>query len=46
MLTQIKSANLLKNLHIKGKPLILFNIWDAGSAQAIQESRSKSDCDQ
>jgi 2-methylisocitrate lyase-like PEP mutase family enzyme len=42
MMTQIKHANLLKSLHIKGNPLILFNIWDAGSAQAIQEIGAKA----
>lgn len=41
MLTQIESANLLKNLHVKGEPLILFNIWDARSAQAMQEVGAK-----
>lgn len=38
---QIERANLLRNLHVKGDPLILFNIWDAGSAQAIQETGAK-----
>ena len=33
---QLEHAHLLNKLHIKGDPLILFNIWDAGSAQAIQ----------
>ena len=41
MPTQKERANLLNNLHIKGDPLILFNIWDAGSAQAIQASGAK-----
>lgn len=41
MKMQIERANLLKNLHIKGNPLILFNIWDAGSARAIQEVGAK-----
>lgn len=36
MTTQVEYATLFANLHIKGDPLILFNIWDAGSAQAIQ----------
>ncbi len=39
---QIERANLLKNLHVKGNPLILFNIWDAGSARAIQETGAKA----
>lgn len=38
---QLERANLLKNLHIKGNPLILFNIWDAGSAKAVQEIGAK-----
>lgn len=37
MITQRERANFLKSLHIKGDPLILFNIWDAGSAKALQE---------
>lgn len=40
-MTQIEHAKILTNLHIKGDPLILFNIWDAGSAQAIQEIGAK-----
>lgn len=42
MIAQIQQANLLHRLHIKGDPLILFNIWDAGSAQAIQEIGAKA----
>lgn len=38
---QIERANLLRKLHVKGDPLILFNIWDAGSAKAIQEAGAK-----
>lgn len=41
MTTQFDKFKLLKKLHIKGSPLILFNIWDAGSAKAIQESGAK-----
>jgi 2-methylisocitrate lyase-like PEP mutase family enzyme len=29
---QLEHANLLKALHIKGSPLVLFNIWNAVSA--------------
>ncbi len=39
---QIKRANLLTNLHVKGDPLILFNIWDPGSAQVVQEAGAKA----
>lgn len=38
---QVERANVLKDLHIKGDPLILFNIWDAGSAKAVQASGAK-----
>src|SRR5471030_2518997 len=41
MTTQHDRAKLLHNLHFKGDPLILFNIWDAGSARAIQETGAK-----
>ena len=41
MTNQVEYANILKNLHIKGQPLILFNIWDAGSAKAVQEIGAK-----
>ncbi|MGH9902797.1 MAG: isocitrate lyase/PEP mutase family protein [Pyrinomonadaceae bacterium] len=41
MATQREQADLLNNLHIKGDPLILFNIWDAGSAKALQEIGAK-----
>lgn len=41
MSTQLERAYLLKNLHVKGEPLMLFNIWDAGSARAIQEVGAK-----
>lgn len=42
MTTQIEHANLFKKLHIKRNPLILFNIWDAGSARALQEIGAKA----
>jgi 2-methylisocitrate lyase-like PEP mutase family enzyme len=39
---QTERANQLKSLHTKGEPLILFNVWDAGSARAIQEIGAKA----
>ncbi|MEM9023258.1 MAG: isocitrate lyase/phosphoenolpyruvate mutase family protein [Bacteroidota bacterium] len=30
--------NLFKQLHVKGNPLLLYNIWDAGSAKAVVEA--------
>ena len=41
MTTQSEQAQLLKDLHVKGKPLILFNIWDAGSAKTIEKIGAK-----
>ena len=37
MSTQRDHANLFAKLHIKGDPLILCNIWDAGSAKAVEK---------
>jgi 2-methylisocitrate lyase-like PEP mutase family enzyme len=42
MTTQTEKAKLFRDLHVKGNPLILFNIWDAGSAQAIEEAGAKA----
>ena len=42
MTTQKEKAEVFKSLHIKGSPLILFNIWDAGSARAIEEAGAKA----
>jgi 2-methylisocitrate lyase-like PEP mutase family enzyme len=41
MATQSEQVQLLKNLHVKGEPLILFNIWDAGSAKTIEKIGAK-----
>jgi 2-methylisocitrate lyase-like PEP mutase family enzyme len=38
---QLERAELLKTLHIKGDPLILFNIWDSGSALAMRAAGAK-----
>ncbi len=32
---QTHKAEQFRALHIPGKPLVLFNIWDAGSAKAV-----------
>jgi 2-methylisocitrate lyase-like PEP mutase family enzyme len=39
---QTESADIFTSLHVKGEPLVLFNIWDAGSARAIQEIGAKA----
>ena len=35
MSNQTHKANTFRALHVRGKPLLLLNIWDAGSARAI-----------
>jgi 2-methylisocitrate lyase-like PEP mutase family enzyme len=35
-------ARRLADLHVKGAPLALYNAWDAGSAQAIEEAGSQA----
>ncbi len=42
MISQIQKAKAFNNLHIKGCPLVLYNIWDAGSAIALQSLESKA----
>jgi len=42
MTTQREKADIFRDLHIKENPLILFNIWDAGSAKAIEEAGAKA----
>jgi 2-methylisocitrate lyase-like PEP mutase family enzyme len=42
MITQTRKAEQFRALHIPGKPLVLFNIWDAGSAKAVATSGAKA----
>ena len=42
MTTQKEKAELFGALHVKGDPLILFNIWDAGSARAVRDAGAKA----
>lgn len=35
MSAQKTKADLFRSLHVAGAPLVLFNIWDAGSARAV-----------
>ena len=43
-MTAIKRARPSNSdaLHIPGKPLVLFNIWDAGSAKAVAAAGAKA----
>jgi 2-methylisocitrate lyase-like PEP mutase family enzyme len=38
MSTQHTKAETFRSLHVGGTPLVLFNIWDAGSAKAVAAS--------
>lgn len=35
-------AKAFAALHRKGDPVVLYNIWDAGSAKAVAESGAKA----
>ncbi len=37
-MSQAEKATRLVNLHQKGNPLMLYNIWDAGGAKAVEEA--------
>lgn len=37
-MTQADRARAFAALHVKGTPLVLYNIWDAGSAAAVAEA--------
>jgi 2-methylisocitrate lyase-like PEP mutase family enzyme len=39
---QNRKAEHFRGLHIPGKPLVLFNIWDAGSAKAVGAAGAKA----
>lgn len=39
---QTRKAEQFRALHIPGKPLVLFNIWDAGSAKAVAAGGAKA----
>ncbi len=41
-MTQSEKAQQFAALHVKGKPLVLYNIWDAGSAKAVAEAGAKA----
>lgn len=36
-MTQAEKATVFSELHMKGRPLVLYNIWDAGSARAVAD---------
>ncbi|WP_050602665.1 isocitrate lyase/phosphoenolpyruvate mutase family protein [Ruegeria sp. 6PALISEP08] len=42
MNNQIQNAKTFTSLHRKGDPVILFNIWDAGSAGAVRDAGAQA----
>lgn len=42
MKNQAERANEFAKLHVKGEPVILFNVWDAGTAKAVEEIGGKA----
>lgn len=42
MSTQVEKAKLFQSLHIKGDPVVLYNIWDPGSAEVVEEAGAKA----
>lgn len=41
-MTQKEKAEAFKSLHVKGAPVILYNIWDAGSARTLEQAGAKA----
>lgn len=42
MASQSEKAQLFQSLHIKGDPVVLYNIWDPGSAAAVVKAGAKA----
>jgi len=42
MTDQARKAEYFRALHVAGKPLVLFNIWDAGSAKTVAAAGAKA----
>jgi 2-methylisocitrate lyase-like PEP mutase family enzyme len=41
-MTQAEKARLFASLHVPGRPVILYNAWDAGSARIVAEAGAKA----
>lgn len=41
-MTQTEQCKHFANLHVKGDPCVLFNIWDAGGAQAVEKAGARA----
>ena len=42
MTTQKERAEQFRRLHVKSNPLIIFNVWDAGTAKALSEAGARA----
>ncbi|MBO1905486.1 isocitrate lyase/phosphoenolpyruvate mutase family protein [Microvirga sp. 3-52] len=42
MSNQSAKAQTFRSLHVPGRPLVLFNVWDAGSAKAVAASGARA----
>lgn len=42
MASSSEKAALFSSLHVPGDPVILYNVWDAGSAKAVAEAGAKA----
>ncbi|MFN8531596.1 MAG: isocitrate lyase/phosphoenolpyruvate mutase family protein [Anaerolineae bacterium] len=41
-MVNVERAQTFKDLHRKGTPLILYNVWDVGTAKAVQQAGAKA----
>ena len=37
-MTQSEKAKRFMEMHVKGAPVLLYNVWDAGSAKAVLDA--------
>ena len=42
MTSQASSIKTFRDLHVPGNPIMLYNIWDAGSAKAVDDAGAKA----
>jgi methylisocitrate lyase len=42
MHSQVMKANAFRRLHVPGEPVVIFNAWDAGSAQAVAAAGARA----
>lgn len=41
-MSQAEKARLFKDLHVASKPVVLYNIWDAGGARALDKAGARA----